>query len=234
MKIHTLTATGVDEKTNLNNLQSISEEFPFMEWGVLFSSNPSSNRYPQKQFIQDNIVNLSSHINFAAHLCGNVVNLFIERNKEFLDLLSHFKRVQINVATKNMTKTKQDKLFQAIEAHEGNLILQENLSNHDFNEKLRQFSHVSYLFDSSGGKGISPNTWPKYLDNLYCGYAGGLSCANLNQEINNIEQVAKNNHVWLDMEGQIRDFDDYFDLHKIKLAAHIVSEYQKQKLNLNI
>jgi hypothetical protein len=234
MKIHTLTATGVDEKTDLNQIIELTQEFDFMEWGVLFTQNPNSSRYPQMQYIKDNILPLASDINLAAHLCGNMVNLFIEKDEQLLNIISHFNRVQINVATKKMTKTKQEKLFQAIENYQGNLILQENFSNHEFNTSLRQFTHVAYLFDSSGGKGISPDSWPEHLQNVYCGYAGGLSHLNLKNEILNIEKMVNNNSIWLDMEGQIRTSDDYFDLTKIKTAAKIVQEYQKQKLSLNI
>lgn len=234
MKIHTLTATGIDEKTNLEQLIQINKAFPFMEWGVSFSKNSSSNRYPSMEFVEEKILPLSHELHLAAHLCGNIVNLFIEQDKEFLNILSHFGRVQINVASKNMTKTKREKLIHAISQYQGQLILQESSSNEDLNQQLRKFFHVAYLFDKSGGKGISPDTWPEYLQNSYCGYAGGLSHLNLNSQIVAIEEKAGNNYIWLDMEGQIRTNEDWFDLEKIRKAAHIVSEYQQKKLKLDI
>lgn len=234
MKIQYLTATGVDSKTNLKELQDINDKYSFMEWGVLFVNKPETNRYPTLDFIQKNIIPLASEVKFAAHLCGNIINLFIEQNADFLNILSHFNRVQLNVATKNMTKAKQEKLIHAIEAYPRNLILQENYSNHEFNLKLKALPHVAYLFDASGGKGISPNIWPDYQEGNFYGYAGGLSDINLSEEISKIESKALHNYVWLDMEGKIRTYDDWFNLTQIEKSAKIVQLHQQKKLKLDI
>ncbi|MHB1675039.1 MAG: hypothetical protein ACYCSP_12405 [Acidobacteriaceae bacterium] len=38
MKLETVTITGADDSTDIVELAELSEEFPFVEWGILISA----------------------------------------------------------------------------------------------------------------------------------------------------------------------------------------------------
>ena len=72
------------------------------------------------------------------------------------------------------------------------------------------------LFDQSGGTGLLPGEWPKQPPNQYCGYAGGLSPDNLQQEMEKISKVATGT-IWIDAETLLRSENDkVFDLEKVR------------------
>lgn len=84
--------------------------------------------------------------------------------------------------------------------------------------------NVVPLFDTSGGAGRVPQTWPFAIPTVYCGYAGGLGPETLEQEITRIEQVAEHATIWIDMERRVRSLDDQqFDLAKVEACLRIAS-----------
>lgn len=122
MKIKTVTITGADDSTDIEKLVEITKQFPFVEWGILFS--PSRNktgesRYPTLDWIHEfaeRVVNYNIfapenlQMNASAHLCGgytsemltegtfNLVkkNLWnIENNNDAANTVV-FKRTQLN------------------------------------------------------------------------------------------------------------------------------------------
>jgi len=88
------------------------------------------------------------------------------------------------------------------------------------------------LYDSSGGKGISPSEWfppvtgPNW-QNYSTGYSGGLGPDNLKEELQNIASVVDSSveqvcPIWIDMESKIRT-GDKFDLDKVQQCCEIVA-----------
>jgi hypothetical protein len=85
---------------------------------------------------------------------------------------------------------------------------------------------VSALFDKSGGAGILPTEWPELLNGIKCGYAGGLSPENLEEQIKLIEHKAWSSEIWIDMETHVRsDEDAVLDLEKVIECLTIASQY---------
>ena len=74
MKLHTVTITGADESTNINDLLEISSQFPFVEWGILFSPKQMEGAFPRNpsfKWIMDHIVPLKEKgLKLSAHICG--------------------------------------------------------------------------------------------------------------------------------------------------------------------
>ena len=65
----------------------------------------------------------------------------------------------------------------------------------------------SMLFDASGGRGISPDTWnsPIY-SNHKMGYSGGLSPENVADNLSKINGVLPLGYTtWIDAEGKLKD-----------------------------
>jgi hypothetical protein len=68
--------TGVDNLTPISQLIEISERYPFVEWGVSFSSaNMGQPRYPTLEWITQ-FLELSPYSRKAAHLCYESLSMF--------------------------------------------------------------------------------------------------------------------------------------------------------------
>jgi len=104
MSLFRVTFTGVDGKTDLRRLNQLSTDYPFIEWGVLFSRSKQGleNRYPNLNVIAD-FVNLEKPIK-SAHICGNWTgenrNYQCPRDiaKALYDLFGGFNRYQFNIS----------------------------------------------------------------------------------------------------------------------------------------
>jgi phosphoribosylanthranilate isomerase len=71
----------------------------------------------------------------------------------------------------------------------------------------------SLLVDGSGGRGLSPERWVKPTTSKRVGFAGGLGPDNISAEYARIKEVAEGDF-WIDMEGKLRDENDWFDTEK--------------------
>ena len=72
MKINQVTLTGADDSVRPAHLIEISREYPFVEWGLLFSkSQQGTARFPSLNWLQElNHVAEGQNLNLCAHLCG--------------------------------------------------------------------------------------------------------------------------------------------------------------------
>ena len=59
MKIDRVTFTGVDDNTNIKDLELISSQNPYVEWGILYSEKQQGQggKYPSKKTILKVLVN---------------------------------------------------------------------------------------------------------------------------------------------------------------------------------
>jgi hypothetical protein len=91
----------------------------------------------------------------------------------------------------------------------------------------RQLSELkvvaSVLFDSSGGQGREPESWPIAPNDICCGYAGGLGPDNLHTHLKLLGEIVGNSSIWVDMESGVRSEDGQaLDLNNkqcLKIAA---------------
>src|SRR6187431_1164001 len=103
MKIDRITITGVDDSVSAADLIAISQRFPFVEWGVLFSRSTHGTRprYPSSSWLTTNIPALAAAgVQLSAHLCGGWVRAMVVGDfawRECYQTLSpHFQRIQVN------------------------------------------------------------------------------------------------------------------------------------------
>lgn len=202
-----ITFTGVDDSTNLSQLQAISSAYP-VEWGVLFSPSRQGSltekRYPSIAAVQ-RIAKLSyEDVRLAAHLCGADARQVITEGKSQHDdlLRNNFCRVQINTTS----TVDVDQLAAWGKSIHGDVIVQSRDADaFPFTRK------VQWLFDASGGTGLSPANWPK-ADNPFTltGYAGGLGPDVVEAEVARIGEMS--NNFYIDMETKVRDANDNFSL----------------------
>jgi hypothetical protein len=235
MKILKMTATGADQTIAPNTLVEVSEKYPFVEWGILLSKNKEGNgRYPNlnwikdlKKFAEGKNVNLSGHI--CGVWCRDILagkEIFFQEREEILPM---FQRFQLNFNAKYSTIDygKFPALLKKYTSQGKEFILQiNNAKSYVILDHVRKYVNVQALFDRSGGAGISPDAWPKTIDNVLCGYAGGIGPCNIENELKKIENVVKDKEIWIDMESKIRMDDDmFFDINRVEYCLEETKKY---------
>jgi len=201
-----ITFTGIDAKTDLFSL-------PFgVEYGILFSNTAveKSNRYPYLSEIElmSNFLKEKGH-KLALHICGRLAReLLIERTLE--ELIVNFDRLQING---KVSVEEAQKICDLFPSHK--IIVQ--YSSLNTNLHLVKRKNLEFLFDFSGGKGISPECWfiPKEYEEYNFGFAGRLGLENIENELEKILKATKKDF-WIDMETKLRDENDFFNVNKAK------------------
>jgi len=207
-----VTLTGADDTTDPYALASLSERFPFVEWAVLSSAQRAgTGRYPTDTWVQ-RFKAACPNVNRSLHLCGADVDAFIAKESHIMRKLAWFDRVQLNFNHRRMPKDLQA-IAQIGSDIPQRIIVQHNSANAEACHTLAQsLERVELLFDASGGRGVSPETWPTPIASTFCGYAGGLGPSNILAELVRIGRAVGRSSYWIDMEGKLRDANDRFDL----------------------
>ena len=211
--------TGADDSVEPEALISLTEKYPFVEWGILFSgSRQGSPRYPSQSWIEK-LAGLSQKLPLSAHLCGKWVrDLVLDANiswwNKYGPISSIFARVQLNFH--GQFHTACPSFSRILKDLEHDFILQHDGVNDATILELGASLSVFPLFDRSGGAGVVPAAWPKPIWK-YQGYAGGLGPDNIEEELGRIGDAAGDSRVWIDMETRIRSSGDaVFDLQKVE------------------
>lgn len=213
--IDRVTITGADDSIRPDDLIPLTQEFPFVEWGILASANNTIsrggvNRYPSARWISEiqRLADSGHFPNLALHINGFWVRRLLlgESHVVPFDLWDNFARVQLNFHAENnpcqggpfsdrLREIGKQWIFQ-LDGENGNAHLD---TANEF-----EVPNCRGLFDVSGGAGVLPDEWPKpiYLDvfpgldgegeeqHAYHGYAGGLGPHNLAEQIPRILEAA--------------------------------------------
>lgn len=219
MKLDRVTITGADDSISPVALLGLSGDYPFVEWGILFSMNwQGTPRYPSERWIQELLETAPPKV--SAHLCGRWVREVVLEGKftwaeYFPSVAPRCHRVQLNFhgefhRAHATFPTLLDRLTTI------QFILQCDGVNDATAKHLSLARRAVPLFDTSGGGGLSPQEWPAAWPDVYCGYAGGLGPDNLERELERIAVAAGDATVWIDMERKVRSVNDrQFDLDKV-------------------
>lgn len=206
-----VTFTGVDEHVSQLALQVLSSQYP-VEWGVLFSpQRQGTGRYPPLAVV-DSLIG-RPHLRLAAHLCGDYAQEFIETGTclPLHDFLPAFHRIQVNTARPDIDTSRLRRLTRDLDAQ---IILQ-------CRGELPADRNVTWLFDLSGGRGITPAAWPASHDSdVLVGYAGGLGPDNIKGAVASIAKGCSNFYV--DMESGVRDIQDRLDVNKCRQVLQVL------------
>lgn len=226
--INKVTFTGIDNKTNLNDLIILQQEYPFVEYGMLISENNTNNdtnpRYPSLRIL-DGLE--KGMLNLSLHVCGKLARDIVQYNNwepvykmmgTYMDL---FSRIQLNVA--GTRKISKDLTF----PEDKDIIIQLTQNKLDIYETYKEPPHICGFQDASGGRGIVSCGWMKTQD-IYFGYAGGINEENVLNVIQEINAV-NSNDFWIDMESSIRT-DDIFDIEICRKICMLISEKNKKEV----
>lgn len=232
MRIHTLTVTGADDSVDPRELLRISEDNPFVEWGILLGLGDEGRpRFGSARWLQGLLdVRSSGPMRLCAHLCGHPAReiltgestIFVDR----ADFYSAFERIQLNQKARKLADP--EPLIRTLRPFAGEVIFISGGKNHALLESACAAGlRCSKLFDGSGGRGKTPSQWPTPFPEIPCGYAGGLGPDNLASQLERIAKRAGDVEVWIDMESGVRSDDDLkFDLDKARDTIAILRAAQ--------
>jgi hypothetical protein len=222
-----VTVTGADDDVDPKALTTLSKEFEFVEWGILFSSTqPGTPRYPSKQWRSDlyaETMTVEHPVNLSAHVCGNFTEQFLHTRKFLgteLDLF--FKRIQFNKFNDDNSKH----IFEFSAESDIPVVVPANKKTTSMLESMIDKSRLSVLFDSSGGRGVAPSEWPDHMKGTHlCGYAGGIDELNCVDVVTRLGARYNDRPFWIDLESGSRTPDNVFDLEKVKRILERVKPF---------
>lgn len=237
MNITAVTITGADDSVRPEVLFNLYVKYPFVEWGILLSRNSQGyNRFPSLRWLNRFEYMADYLLDFdmpkSGHLCGAYVKEFLMGDTNFIaeigTIWKIFQRIQINTHGQKHEFDKAGLLNALAQFPDKEFIFQYDNVNKEIFEfaAINSVPPVSALFDLSHGAGIVPDKWPLPIDKIKCGYAGGLSPVNLEQQLKLIESKVGNSQIWIDMETHIRsNYDRLFDLLKVELVLEKCKNY---------
>lgn len=227
MKLRHITFTGIDARTDLQELRNIQRQYPIAEFGVLTSYHwyENGNRYLNPQFLCNF---WGQGLNLALHICGLAAHDAADGNWYAIDshtiqCLGLFRRVQLNVANRTDTP------FRLTCAPDGNtevIIQQKGKHEIKFFQRSQWVGTVSVLLDASGGQGIDtpidvlPNKFDNGVSCFKVGYAGGINPDNVADKLAFLMENEDVGDFWIDMESGVRT-DDWFDISKVRKVLEI-------------
>ncbi len=229
-----VTLTGADDSIQPEELFKLHKLYPFVEFGILFSKSSEGNyRFPSRIWLNHlyELYSKDSSLNLSMHLCGKWVrdlcqglDTFVWDNKSILGM---FTRLQLNFHT--YPHLINNLFIPNLKSNKGNIkqyVFQLDGKNHNiYQDAVSNGVNAVPLYDLSGGNGVLPKQWDSPIGN-YCGYAGGLSPSNLQEQLIKIEQVIGDNPIWIDAETHVRSLDNKkFDLIKVTDFLKIAKPY---------
>lgn len=236
MKLTKVTFTGVDERTDLKRLARLQRAFPFAEFGFLISKDwrQNGNRFPNPN-IMWNLANQWSQQPFSLslHMCGELAmeaakgdwsyDTFSEAMNA-PELITIFERVQLNVSSKPLF----DELHRFRKGRSELIVQMRSASI------CKQFLEsgspegMSYLIDSSGGRGIDTPIEVVDAPGIHIGYAGGIGPENVESKLRTLLEYDSKEKFWIDMETRVRTKDEWLDLDKVEQVLEICNTVMKE------
>ncbi len=232
MKLTRVTITGADDGVDPDALLDLSEEFPFVEWAVLISTQ-SKPRYPTEAWIRSfgeaQQRRAPIWYPWAVHLCGATSRRAMGGCDGVIDLLLSVSgdfRVQIN----GFSKYRLPLLLIAERLPRTEFVLQcssgEALAHAV--EQRERHPNVVALWDPSGGLGqsfVESGAWFPRAQNfaIPIGYAGGITEDNIEDTIAMLCSGI-GDPLWVDLESGAR-IDDKFDLAKVRRILELAAPF---------
>lgn len=238
MRLQHITFTGIDAKTDIQELIDIQREYPIVEFGVLTSYHwyENGNRYLNPAFM-GNLYTGNGMLNLALHICGRATldaakGHWDKIEKHLFGMMKLFNRIQLNVANR---KDNPEYLWVPSFAGQELIVQQRDTDNLALFNTTRDIwegdkSRVSVLLDASGGQGIdTPLKIFQSEDKV--GYAGGFNPDNVAGKLEYLLKNVKKGTFWIDMESGVRT-DDWFDTAKVRrvlaTCKEVIEDFEKE------
>jgi hypothetical protein len=237
MPLTDCTLTGIDETTPLVELAVVSDMYPYAEWAFLYSPerHGTPGRYPSVGRIQRAFKELPRYVRVALHVCGSGATQLLQGEAVVRGLFEQVRtrggRIQLNFDAAR-GQVDLDRLRQFMLACTSvPFVTQHNESNRSVVQALAGVANHAILFDSSLGRGVTPQAWPAAPESGLCGYAGGLGPENLSPQLPRIYDAAGPAKFWIGMESRLRDENDRFSMTFARKCLEIVSAQASERLD---
>lgn len=230
MHIHCVTITGADDGVEPMKMLELSERFPFVEWGILFSPDRfETPRYPSRRWL-DGLADVAKDgaLALSAHLCGRFSRNALGANWDWQravgDIAWLFGRVQINCG--HNPEPSIGPMLREWPTTQRVIIQCSTKNEHWVEGAAEDGGRFDVLFDSSGGRGEMPGRWPHAFERVLCGYAGGLGPENVVESLPCFDEAANGRSFWIDMESRVRTHDGrHLDLSKVSAVLKSVKPF---------
>lgn len=234
--LRAITVTGADDTVDPAKLLDLGEKYPLAEFGILFGNYKWVDRFPSDKWLhalRKAIVGRKTLPRLSCHLCGCWAEQFLTREAPFIPDGDLWQRIQVNThgEAHPVVLTHLLRTLNNLQVRGGvEVIFQRDIQNDPIFDYVLSQSlagarkyNVSTLFDLSHGAGVLPNVWPRPIDGARCGYAGGLSPANVSDQLDKIAEAGSKDFgpvtdsIWIDAETRLRsDGGSSFDLAKVE------------------
>lgn len=231
-----VTISGADDQVSPAAMAALSANYPFVEWGILFSqSREGQSRYPSKKW-RDEVVKLArtkQRMRLSAHLCGSYARSFMDGEDRALigDYSGVFERVQVNGFDAASAASFIEKA-RSLSAFEFILQAPNERALFACTWIASTIGRCSVLFDPSGGHGVNllsvgaPRSVEPWLP---IGFAGGIGPHNVEEVAAMLDaagfRTGNRAETWIDMESGVRDADDVFDIERVVAVLHKIEQW---------
>lgn len=258
MALERVTITGADNMTSIRRMLELSDQYPFVEWGVLVSGSAHTDRFPSDDWIheliranQNRVFDEKAPMNLSMHLCGSWVTQLLKGKLnigELPALLTQVQRLQINTHAAPHTISDSAypllvELSKAMRDGQGTIIFQGDRVNEAFAAAALLFTpflSTAILYDQSHGAGVLPDKWRPSSRFMHAGYAGGLGPDNLHDQLPLISLAAGSHGLttglegfWIDMEGKVCTQGEGLNIPAVERVLQICEPWVKWKLGPN-
>ena len=221
-----ITITGADASLPFSWYQAMSQRFPWLEWGVLLSSQAGEKPiYPPLGWVQ-HWTHKAHHAKMQAslHLCGRFMRSAVQSELApgVTMLFGLVRRVQLNMKPGEYVPHRIAQFARGLPTGTG-VVLQHRGPWED--RILATEGAVKHLFDKSGGRGREAvDEWPPPPEGVEVGYAGGIGPEVIGRALTWLEKYPEA-RVWLDMEGRMRTRDGNLAPHAVMEVCERVDEW---------
>lgn len=239
MILDRVTISGADDGVEPQQLIELSQEFPFVEWGILFSHHYRGGvpRFPSRTWV-DQLMDSDAEFLASAHLCGAYArSVYVGGalwNEQLRESARLFDRVQLNFYPNGLRgglATHAENLHAGLDQLEASEFIwqMDGDNDHLFHDVASKYKRVKVVpfFDQSNGRGLEQATWPAPIFPR-CGFAGGLRPENvalcLERLARTMDMIYREERwvrpplrTWIDVETGVRDTGDVFDLDKARI-----------------
>ena len=222
MNLKYITCSDPRNYNKISDLYDLWDIDPRVEIAVQMHQgkvSPDTERYNWIRALVDSLYIRKPEYNLAIHVnndwCDDICNGIIPAALEPLfNASSYYKsrplvqRIQLNMPKHTAENFNAQKLKPVINAYnDKEFIIQYNARTQNAVQQLHKTgANFSLLFDESGGRSESPESWqkPVYGPEHLQGYAGGLKPETVGTELDKIVKVARNRDIWVDIEGGVQ------------------------------
>ena len=241
--LKTIVCSGINEKDDINDSVEFLKKYKNVELGVQCSPRKASYHTPRFEWLKELLSKLSEqdienrialHLNegFVVSFCDGKVP---DEVSELLNIGQTVGRLQLNFkigrevfASGNVPDIKTlGQTMKTIGAHP--IILSASQPNLPFIQKAyHRGMKFDVLFDDSFGEGVVPDVRKApVFEDVFQGYAGGLSPENVAKELAKISKVVKG-AFFIDAEGKLKQAGHFsFD----RAEKFVQNAFESQKSN---